>query len=52
MGLFKKVSHIVKLISRQFVKNFVKSNKDDVHDVQAIVEAATRPDMRFVPIKE
>ena len=41
----------VKLISPQFVKPFVKGNKNDSNDAQAIVEAAIRPDMRFVPIK-
>jgi transposase len=41
----------VKLISPQCVKPFVKGNKNDKNDVQAIVEAALRPDMKFVPIK-
>ena len=41
---------LVKLISPQFVKFFVKRNKNDAHDARAIVEAGLRPDMRFVPI--
>lgn len=48
---FLKLGHEVKLISPQFVKPFVKSNKNDANDAQAIAEAASRPDMRFVPIK-
>lgn len=48
---FKKLGHEVKLISPQFVKPFVKTNKNDANDAQAIAEAASRPDMRFVPIK-
>ncbi len=36
----------------QFVKPYVKSNKNDRNDLAAICEAATRPIMRFVPIKE
>lgn len=35
----------------QFVKPYVKSNKNDVADAEAICEAVTRPGMRFVPIK-
>lgn len=48
---FQALGHTVKLISPQFVKPFVKTNKTDAHDAQAITEAASRPDMRFVPIK-
>jgi transposase len=43
--------HEVRLISPQFVKPYVKSNKNDVADAEAICEAVTRPNMRFVPIK-
>lgn len=43
--------HKARLISPQFVKPFVKSNKNDQVDAEAIAEAATRPTMRFVPIK-
>jgi transposase len=41
----------VKLIPGQFVKPFVKTNKNDFNDAEAIAEAVTRQNMRFVPIK-
>ena len=44
--------HAVKLISPQYVKPFVKTNKNDANDAEAIVEAGARPSMRFVPIKQ
>ncbi|MBD2816673.1 IS110 family transposase [Xenorhabdus sp. Flor] len=40
--------HEAKLISPQFVRPFVKSNKNDFVDAEAICEAASRPSMRFV----
>src|SRR6202140_3259817 len=43
--------HDVKLIPAQFVKPFVKSNKNDFIDAEAIAEAVERENMRFVPIK-
>ena len=43
--------HRVRLISPQFVKPYVKSNKNDAADAEAICEAVARPNMRFVPIK-
>jgi transposase len=43
--------HTVKLIAPQFVKPYVKTNKNDVADAEAICEAVGRPNMRFVPIK-
>ena len=43
--------HEVKLIPGQFVKPFVKANKNDFNDAEAIAEAVTRQNMRFVPIK-
>jgi len=43
--------HTVRLISPQFVKPYVKSNKNDAADAEAICEAVTRPNMRFVPVK-
>ena len=49
---FMQFGHKVKLISPQFVKPFVKTNKTDANDAQAIVEAASRPTMHFVPIKQ
>jgi len=44
--------HTVKMMSPQFVKPYVKSNKSDRNDAEAICEAVTRPNMRFVPVKE
>src|SRR5580658_3640399 len=43
--------HDVRLIPAQFVKPFVKSNKNDFLDAEAIAEAVDRKNMRFVPIK-
>lgn len=43
--------HKVKLIAPQYVKPFVKGNKNDFIDAEAICEAASRPSMRFVSIK-
>jgi len=43
--------HEVRLISPQFVRPFVKSNKNDFVDAEAICEAASRPSMRFVTPK-
>ena len=48
---FQKQGHQAKLISPQFVKPFVKTNKNDSNDAEAIAEAASRPSMRFVPCK-
>jgi|SRR3990167_917656 len=45
---FTQLGHEVKLISPQFVKPFVKGNKNDYRDAEAIMEAAHRPHMRFV----
>jgi transposase len=46
-----KLGHEVKLISPQFVKPYVKGNKNDANDAEAICEAVGRPNMRFVPVK-
>jgi len=43
--------HDVRLIPAQFVKPFLKSNKNDFLDAEAIAEAVERENMRFVPIK-
>ncbi len=43
-----ELGHFPKLISPQFVRPFVKSNKNDFVDAEAICEAASRPSMRFV----
>ena len=47
----RQQGHDVKLIPAQFVKPFVKSNKNDFLDAEAIAEAVARENMRFVPIK-
>jgi transposase len=47
----REQGHDVKLIPAQFVKPFVKSNKNDFLDAEAIAEAVARENMRFVPIK-
>src|SRR5258708_38856431 len=43
--------HEVRLIPAQYVKPYVKTNKNDYVDAEAIAEAVGRPTMRFVPIK-
>lgn len=48
---FREQGHEVKLIAPQFVKPYVKSNKNDRADAEAICEALTRPNMRFVSVK-
>ena len=45
------LGHEVRLMAPQFVKPYVKTNKNDRADAEAICEAVTRPNMRFVPIK-
>lgn len=45
------MGHEVKLIAPQFVKPYVKGNKNDANDAEAICEAVSRPNMRFVAIK-
>ncbi len=50
--VFQRSGHTVKLISPQFVKPFVKTNKNDANDAEAIVEAASRPSMNYVPLKQ
>ncbi|KAA0998687.1 IS110 family transposase [Paraburkholderia panacisoli] len=46
-----KLGHTVRLIAPQFVRPYVKSNKTDAADAEAICEAVQRPHMRFVPVK-
>ena len=46
-----RLGHEVKLMSPQFVKAYVKTNKNDARDAEAICEAVARPNMRFVAIK-
>jgi transposase len=45
------LGHTVKLMAPQFVKPYVKTNKNDARDAEAICEAVGRPSMRFVAIK-
>ena len=48
---FTSLGHEVRLIAAQFVRPFVKSNKTDAADAQAIWETAQRPGMKFVALK-
>ena len=45
------LGHDVRLMAPRFVKPFLKSNKNDYLDAEAIAEAVQRPTMRFVPVK-
>src|SRR6516162_6284925 len=47
----REQGHEVRLIPAQYVKPYVKTNKNDFIDGEAIAEAVARPTMRFVPIK-
>ena len=47
----QRLGHAVRLIPPQYVKPFVKTNKNDASDAEAICEALMRPTMRFAPIK-
>jgi transposase len=49
--LLQSKGYKVKLIAPQFVKPYVKSNKNDANDAEAICEAMSRPSMRFVEVK-
>lgn len=46
------MGHQVRIIPAQFVKPYVKTNKNDIIDAEAIAEAVTRPTMRFVAVRE
>lgn len=46
-----RLGHEVRLIPPSYVKPYVKRQKNDAADAEAICEAVTRPSMRFVPIK-
>lgn len=48
----RRHGHEVRLLPAQYVRPYVKTNKNDAADAEAICEAMTRPTMRFVPIKE
>lgn len=47
----ERLGHTVRLMAPQLVKPYVKTNKNDAADAEAICEAVSRPNMRFVPIK-
>lgn len=49
--IFTNFGHTVRMMAPQFVKPYVKSNKNDAIDAEAICEAVQRPSMRFVPAK-
>jgi transposase len=49
--VLKAQGHEIKLMPAEYVRPFVKSNKNDYVDAEAIAEAVQRPTMRFVPIK-
>ncbi len=49
---FREHGHEVKRMAPQFVKPYVKSNKNAMRDAEGMSEAVTRPTMRFVPTKE
>src|SRR5262245_57633820 len=46
------LGHTARIIPAQFVKPYLKSNKNDTLDAEAIAEAVTRPTMRFVEVKQ
>ena len=47
-----RFGHTVWLIAPQFVKPYVKSNKNDANDAEAICEAVSRPRCAFVPVEK
>src|SRR2546430_12751794 len=47
----RALGHEVRLMPAQYVKAYVKRNKHDAADAEAICEAVGRPTMRFVPVK-
>lgn len=50
-GEFEKLGHRARLMSPKFVKPYVKTNKNDRQDAEAICEAVSRPSMWFVSVK-
>jgi len=51
-GKLRALGHTVRMMSPQFVRPYVKTNKNDARDAEAICEAVARPNMRFVPLKD
>lgn len=49
--VFETAGFEVRLMSPEYVRPYVKAQKNDDRDAEAIAEAATRPTMRFVPVK-
>src|SRR6201993_5602521 len=49
--VFAARGHDVRLMSPEYVRPYVKAQKNDDRDAEGIAEAATRPTMRFVPLK-
>src|SRR4030081_2442369 len=47
----RKLGHEVKLIAPQYVKAYIKRNKNDGRDAEGLCEAMSRPTMQFVPVK-
>src|SRR5215218_7178497 len=47
----RQYGHDVRLMSPEYVRPYVKAQKNDERDAEAIAEAATRPTMRFVELK-
>ena len=47
----QSMGHTVRLMAPQFVKPYVKTNKNNVADAEAICKAVARPNVRFVPLK-
>ena len=50
--VLRGMGHAVRLMSPEYVRPYVKAQKNDDRDAEAIAEAATRPTMRFVELKE
>ena len=49
--IFQNIGHTVRIMSPHFVKPYVMANKNDQNDARGIAEAVTRPNMKFVAIK-
>ncbi len=49
--ILRALGHELRLVAPQFVKPYLKSQKNDANDAEAICEAVSRPNMRFVPSK-